>query len=525
MTITRRNLMTTLLCTPALLGLDSFFEVARAEGHAKKLRVAASKASANLDERDYVALFHLQDLIYEPLVRYGVGGATVPCLAESWSFSEGETRLRLNLRKAVTFTDGEPFNATSAIWNLKRWMGIEDNSWINASKYFTAVKEIDEHTIEITFAQPVPGLMFELSYVRPVRFLSPKSVDAEGKMIAPVGTGQWIAKENTESGSLFVRNDNYWGEKSTLDEIEIIVMPDARSRVDAMRAGDLDILGGDYLAGLTSQEADTLRRAGLNVITDQSSITMLLAFNPERNAGLADQAVRKAIDIGYDRVAIAEVMFNGDATPAGSLFGPTVPLSGTQFKPPVRDVEAAKALLEAAGWRGSPYRSKGDQKLSVELLVSEEHIPGSKAMAEIMQQQLGEIGIEVKIHLVDHASRHSEIPKREYDMAIYQTYGAPYDPFGSMTIMFQSTIEGGSDGKIAVDAAALDPLIIAATEAVGEGAQQVALQAFYDKLRELALFSPILYRPTYWATSQRVKGFTVPPSDYDFPWQGLTLTE
>jgi nickel transport system substrate-binding protein len=363
-----------------------------------------------------------------------------------------------------------------------------------------------------------------LSYVRPVRFLSPASVDAEGTMLAPVGTGQWIAKENSDAGSLFVRYDGYWGEKSSLDEIEIIVMPDARSRVDAMRAGNLDIVGGDYLAGLTSQEADTLKRAGLNVVTDQSSITMTLAYNSDRNPALADEAVRKAIDIGFDRVAIAEVMFNGDATPAGDLFGPTVPMSGTRHDASVRDPEAAKALLEAAGWTGSPFRSKGDQKLAVEFLVSDDHIPGSKAMAEILQQQLGEIGVEVMVHLVDHASRHSEIPEREFDMAIFQTYGAPYDPFGSITIMFLSTVDSGSDGKIALDPS-LDALITAATEAVGEDAQLVALQAFYDELRAKTWFSPILYRPTYWATSQRVTGFTVPPSDYDFPYQGITLTQ
>ncbi|CCV13728.1 ABC transporter substrate-binding protein [Mesorhizobium sp. STM 4661] len=524
MTLTRRHLMTTLLTTPVALGLQGVFTAALAEGLTGRLRVAAGKASANLDARDYVALFHLQDLIYEPLVRYGVGGTPVPCLAESWSSSGDEKKVTFKLRQNVSFSDGTPFNADSAIWNLKLWLGIEDNSWINASKYFAGIRKIDDATIEIAFSQPVPGLMYELSYVRPVRFLSPDSVDAEGKMIAPVGTGQWIAKENSDSGSLFVRNDAYWGEKSTLAEIEIIVMPDARSRVDAMRAGDLDVVGGDYLAGLTSREADTLRRAGLNVFTNQSSITMVLSYNPERNAALADQAVRQAIDIGFDRVAIADVMFNGDAEPAGNLFGPTVPMSGTPRDASVRDVEAARQILEAAGWTGAPFRSKGGQKLAVDLLVSDEHIPGSKAIAEILQQQLGEIGVEVTVRLVDYASRHSEIPKRAFDMAIFQTYGAPYDPFGTVTLMFLTTIESGSDGKIALDPG-LDALIMAATEAVGADAQMAALQAFYDVLREKTYFAPILYRPTYWATSQRVKGFTVPPSDYDFPYRGITLSQ
>ncbi|ESW93183.1 ABC transporter substrate-binding protein [Mesorhizobium sp. LSJC268A00] len=521
MTLTRRNILTSFATAPLLLGLDGLIRSAMADNHTGTLRVAVAKASTNLDARDYVAQFQLQDLIYEPLIRYGERGAPVPCLAESWSLSDNDTRLTLNLRKNVSFTDGHPFDADSAIWNLKLWMGVADNSWINASKFFSGVQKIDEHTIEIKFTQPVPGLMYELSYVRPVRFLSPISVNEDGTLKAPVGTGPWIVQANSTSGSSFIRNDKYWGDKPSFSGIEITVMPDSRSRVDAMRSDELDIVGGGA-AALTSQEADTLRRAGINVITAQGSMTMVLSFNTQRNPALAEKAVRQAIDVGYDRTAVSAVLFNGDAAPAGDLLGPTVPLSGTRHDAPVRDVEQAKQLLENAGWTGAPYRSKSGKNLSLELLVSDDFIAGSKVFGEILQQQLGEIGINVTVHSVDHASRHSEIPKREYDIAIFQTYGAPYDPFGSVTLLFLSTIESGSDGKVALDPS-LDPLIAAATEAVGVEAQLAALQVFYDKLREDVLYSPVLYPPTYWAASSRVEGFNVPPTDTEFPYRGMVL--
>jgi nickel transport system substrate-binding protein len=501
--------------------MNGMIRRAVADDHGDTLRIAIGKGSANLDARDYVAQFQLQDLIFEPLIRYGEAGVPVPALAESWSFSESDTRLRLNLRKNAVFTDGHPFNADSAIWNLKLWMGVEDNSWIQASKYFSEVTKVDESTIEIKFAQPVPGLTYELSYVRPVRFLSPSSVNADGTMKAPVGTGPWIVEDNSASGSTFVRNDKYWGEKPSFSKLQITVMPDSRSRVDAMRSDALDIVGGGA-AALTSQEADTLRRAGINVVTTPSSLTMLLSFNTQRNAGLAEKAVRQAIDIGYDRTAVSAVLFNSEAVAAGDLLGDNVPMSGARHQAPARDVEKAKKLLEDAGWTGTPYRSKNGKNLSVEMLVSDDFIPGSKVFGEILQQQLGEVGIEVTVKSVDHASRHSAIPKREYDIAIFQTYGAPYDPFGSVTLLFLSTIDSGSDGKVALDPS-LDPLIVAATEAVGEAAQLAALQTFYDRLHEETLFSPVLYPPIYWAASNRVHGFQVPPTDTEFPYRGITL--
>ncbi|TIP04559.1 MAG: ABC transporter substrate-binding protein [Mesorhizobium sp.] len=486
------------------------------------LRVAAGKAAGDLNPQKYNGLWSVQDLMFEPLVRYGSGGKFEPALATAWQLAQDGKSIRFELRKGVTFQDGTPWDAKSMTWNLDRWIGKEDYFWLNVARLYSAYNVIDDHTVELKFKQPVIGLLNELSYVRPTRFLSPKAVDADGKYQKPIGTGPWIEESAGNDGSVFKRFDGYWGDKPTFTRLEIKVLPDSRGRMAALRAGDIDITGGDFLAPIKATEAATLIEAGIPVIIEQGTTAIVAGFNPQRNAALADRKVREAINIGFDRDAICKVLYKSFAQPAGNLFPDSVPLSGTRFAVPVRDVAKARALLEEAGWVGDGIRQKDGKPLQIELVVSEEQLAGSRSLGEIMQAQLGEAGIGVTIRSVDHASRHSDIPARNYDMALFSTFGAPYEPFGTVFGLLLSTYDNGVDGKLVVDPANLDPLVHA-VQTASESAAPAAYQAIYDWMYQETAFLPLFYNPAIWAHTERVKGFRAPPTEYDMPYEGLTL--
>ena len=120
----------------------------------------------------------------------------------------------------------------------------------------------------------------------------------------------------------------------------------------------------------------------------------------------------RACGVRFDRQAISTVLYNGYATPAGSMFPPGTPLTGEPYPAEARDADAARALLEEAGWTGDGIRQKDGVPLQMELVVSEEQIAASRSMGEVIQAQLGEIGIGITVRSVDHASRHSDIPER-----------------------------------------------------------------------------------------------------------------
>jgi nickel transport system substrate-binding protein len=522
----RRALLKGFAGVPALLAATyvPFSAIAQEGGggdHAA-LRVAMAKPAGSLDPHKYIGLWSVQDLIFEPLIRYGHGGKMEPALATEWTLEDGGKLFRLKLRQNVMFQDGEPWNAQAMTWNLDRWMGKDAHNWMNASRLFDGYNIIDDYTVEIKFKEPVLGLLYEFSYVRPSRFLSPKSVDAQGNYQKPVGTGPWMEESASNSSSTFMRYDGYWGERPAFEHVDLMVLPDSRSRMAALRANEIDLIGGDFLAPIKATEAKTLKDAGVPVVVETGTMTMILGFNPDRNEALKDQKVRKAIDIGFDRTAISQVLFYGMAEPAANLFPSTVPFSGKRFEISTRNVEAAAALLEQAGWIGTGIREKDGKKLQLELVVSEEAMAGSRALGEILQAQLGEIGIGITIRSVDHASRHSDIPARKFDMALFYTLGAPYEPFGTLIGMLLSTFNNGVDGKLALDPVNLDPLLLAATSA-SDDKVEAETQKVYDWLHDNVALLPLFYAPVIWAHSDKVSGFKAPATEYDLPFENVTL--
>lgn len=517
----RRTILKGMAGIAAIIATNPISALAQ-DGAGGVLRVAAAKPAGDLNPHAFKGLWAAQDLIFEPLLRYEHGGTFSPALATEWQVEDGGKLLRFKLRENVKFHDGAPWNAEAMIWNLDRWIGQGRNGWMNASRLFDGHKIIDDYTVEITFKEQVLGLLNEFSYVRPSRFLSPKSVDAEGNYQKPVGTGAWTEEQATNEGSVFERFEDYWGDKPGYEHIEFKVLPDSRSRMAAIRAGDIDITGGEFVAPIKATEAVTLQAAGVPVVVEQGTSTIVAGLNPDRNPALKDLKVRQAINIGFDRQAISQVLYKGLAKPAGNIFPETVPLAGKRFPAPERDADAARKLLDEAGWTGDGIREKDGKPLSIEVVVSEEQLAGSRSLAEVMQAQLGEIGIDIKIRSVDHASRHSDIPARHFDIALFTTFGAPYEPFGTIIGLLLSTYDNGVDGKLVIDPDHLDPLVNAAASASDDTVEQ-ATQAIYDYMHQQVSCMPLFYIPAIWAHTDRVTGFKVPSTEYDLPYQGVAL--
>tara|TARA_B100000949_G_scaffold233565_2_gene250324 strand:- start:370 stop:1959 length:1590 start_codon:yes stop_codon:yes gene_type:complete len=519
--ITRRTLLggTAALGGLAALGLGNIPAFADEAGN-KVLRLPLARAAGNLDPQRYVGIFAVQELIFDPLVQYTRGGVIEPALAESWDLAEDETSVTFHLRPDVTFTDGEKWNAASMVWNLERWLPKEDYNWLHISNNLDRIETVDDMTVAIHFTKPTPTALTEFTYVRPVRFLSPKAVDADGTYAEPVGTGPWKIEKDAPEGTELVPNENYWGTRPQLDKLSLVVIPDARSRMSALQAGDIDAMGGAFIAPVAPQEATTLKANGITVVTDTGTDTMLLGFNP-RIELFKDVKVRHAFNLLIDREGIGAVLMKGFATPTMNLYPEVIAYSGKRYDVPKRDVEAAKALLEEAGWTGDGIRSRDGKPLKVELVVSEDAVPNSRALGEVLQAGFAEAGIDLSLRNVDHAARHGDIPEFKYDLSLFVTNGAPYDPYNTLGLMILSTIQPGTDGKIFEDPE-VDPLIEAALNAP-EGEREAAFQAVLDWLHDNWAMAPLYHAQRIWAHNDRIKAFEIPATEYEMPLKGLAL--
>ena len=494
-----------------------------AAGHSV-LRVAIAAEIGNLDLLQNVSPLHTYSLVFETLIRYGHNGELEPALASSWKVSQDGTTLSFELRQGVTFSDGTPFDSESAMWNLERWMGKPDFSWIGVSDAFASITITGSHSLDIRLEREVPVALLELTIVRPVRFLSPNAVDAHGNQAAPIGTGPWVITENTNAGTTLVPNESYWGEKPGIARIELKVVPDELSRSSGLRAGDLDITGGEWVAPLSPRRARALDQSeGTSAATAPGTASVLMTFSPKSEI-LGDATVRGAVALSIDRNSIVQIIYEGYADPTANVFPGSIPQGGRENPIVPRNVDAARQKLEAAGWKSSGDGwSKDGATLSVELMVSEEALPGSRRLAELIHGQLTETGFDVSVASVDSATIHDRRQQFTYDLTFMGTYGAPYDPHGTIANLLLSSVDSGPDGKIFMHPD-LDPIVEAGLAAPAKD-REAGMQAIYDWLAENSAVVPLVVPQRLWAHSERVGNFSIPPTAYDMPVEGVVVNE
>jgi peptide/nickel transport system substrate-binding protein len=179
--------------------------------------------------------------------------------------------------------------------------------------------------------------------------LNATSLDAH-----PVGLGPFRLQSWRRGDRLrFERNPYYWRGPAGVAHVDVLVEPNAQTRLLQARAGNLD---ATYLSGLEVQAA---QRAGLHVVRKTTNIVDYLQFN-ERKLPFSDARARLAVARALDRTRLATTIYHGLEEPTDS--GSLDPAISREARLPPFDPAAAKALLArpiaaelaiAGGWRSS----------------------------------------------------------------------------------------------------------------------------------------------------------------------------
>ncbi|MCF2054774.1 ABC transporter substrate-binding protein, partial [Escherichia coli] len=110
-------------------------------------------------------------------------------------------------------------------------------------------KALSKTELQITLKSAYYPFLQELALPRPFRFIAPsqfKNHETMNGIKAPIGTGPWVLQESKlNQYDVFVRNENYWGEKPAIKKITFNVIPDPTTRAVAFETGDIDLLYGN----------------------------------------------------------------------------------------------------------------------------------------------------------------------------------------------------------------------------------------------------------------------------------------
>jgi peptide/nickel transport system substrate-binding protein len=303
--------------------------------------------------------------IFEGLVLWDLASADRlaglrPGLAEKYEQAADDRKTWIfHLRHGVKFHDGTDFNADAVIWNLDRYFKNDSLQFEPAAAGMTrarvpvmgSYRKIDEFTVAITTKEPASYFPYMAVYIL---FTSPASFEKAGRdwgrvaTLPAAGTGPFrLTKVLPREFAELARFDGYWDQahKAKLDGIRLLPIPEANSRLAALRSGQVDWIEVPPPDGIPS-----LKAAGFTIATNSYPHDWPWMFNiGAANSPFKNVKVRQALNYCIDRTGLVTLL-NGTAEPSVGWLKPTDAGFGSPVNHYGFDPAKGKALLAEAGY-------------------------------------------------------------------------------------------------------------------------------------------------------------------------------
>ena len=360
------------------------------------------------------------ELVYSYLMRLDDALGVQPDLAESAPTvsSDGKT-VTVKIRSGVKFHNGDPLTSADVKYTFDRI--IDTKTAAVARSFFTDVDTItapDATTVVFNLKNPNAPLIAFMAHPN-TGIVSKKIGEANAdlsKKETAIGSGPFkLAEWVPDNFMRFEANKDYYvSGQPYLDGIRINVVPDESGLTAALRtkAADMAII-------TNANVARTLRAESGVTLSAKPSLSYNLLFVNTKRKPLDNLKVRQAIAYAIDRKAIIDAVAFGE----GEVTGPIAPalanyaLPTSQYPLYTRDVAKAKQLLQEANVG----------PVSFTMLTQTTEPAYAKDIAQLVQQQLAEIGVTMKIETLEFTQWVDRWLKADFDMAPGLNGGGP-DP-------------------------------------------------------------------------------------------------
>lgn len=319
--------------------------------------------------------------VYETLLARTPDGRLEPGLAAEMPTQVDPLTWRFRLRPGIRFHNGEPFNADSVVRSVNRMVDPATRS--RQLPFFTGVtraEKVDDLTVHIVSAAPDPALPTRMYWLTQV----PATYSTDQAFAArPVGTGpyrfvEWVRGQRV----VLERNPDYWGPRPEVGSVQYRFLPDAGTRLAALRAGEVDLI-----TNLQPEHIRTVPKHAAVLGVEMPFVSL------STEAGLTrDVRVRRALNFAVDKRALAESLFEGFAEVArGQLLAPNWFGFNDQLQEWPYDPAQARRLLQQANAIGQP----------IELMGSNGRWLKDKELTEAIGAYWQAAGLRVTVRIVD----------------------------------------------------------------------------------------------------------------------------
>ncbi len=454
----------------------------------------------------------VQFAIFDSLWRIDQDAVLVPNLAteipsiENGGIAEDGLTYTFTLRDDAVWHDGEPFTAADVVFSHQTIMNPD---FVPGTRIgHDQVEEIsapDDTTVTMTLKEPYAPFLLTWAdtYIVPEHILAEVEDlnTAEFNSTAPVGTGPFTFAERVAGDHITLQaNPNYHGPGPYLDTVIFKYVPDLNVLFTQFKTGEVDATGIQGITAENFAEAQTLEG---KVIHNEPTGFVEFIYMNHGNPVFQHKAVREALYAAMDKENIINAVYYGVHGPIETY----LPAQSWAYNPDlpaqVFDIEAAKAILDEAGWApgADGIRAKDDVTLSFTNSTTAGN-PVREQAQQYLQQTWREAGIDMQIENMPAAVIWGDyFNQSQYD-SVMVGWTNPPDPDG--TSRFHSAYipaqGGGGQNTMQYKNPELDALWEAGVAELDQEARaeiyQQAQQIMRDDLAYLPIFQYVFIEGT-----------------------------
>lgn len=360
------------------------------------LRFGLASAPASLDPRfaTDATSARINRLLYGRLVDFDAQGRPVPALAD-WQQTDA-LHWRFHLRQPrAPFHDGSTLTAQDVAATYRSVLAPGSVSpQAGSLRLVDSIEVLDDDTLEFALQRPDPLFPGYL-----VIGIVPAHAIASGQALhrQPLGNGPFRLSGWPEPGRLVLTRI------ADGQQVEFLRVGDPTVRSLKLQRGELDLVQNDLPSELVGYLE---RQPGIRVQRCPGSNFAYLGFNLQ-DPVTADLRIRTAISHAIDRTSIVRYVFGGAARPAAALLPPEHWAGNPDLAVPAYDPAAARRLLQAAGY-DARHPLQLDYKTSTD--------PVRLRIATIIQQQLADVGIQMKLNSFDWGTFFGDIKAGRFQL-------------------------------------------------------------------------------------------------------------
>jgi len=451
----------------------------------------------------------------------------VPKLASSWTFEDSVT-IAFRIDSAARWQDGQPVTAEDVAFTFAVYRDPATNSSAgHLLDRIVSVTARDKQTAVFRFTHPYVEQFFDATHhmrILPKHILDTiPPLQRAGHEFArhPIGSGpyrlvRWVSQEAIELAA----DSNFFLGRPGLARLIWRTFPDGTGMVAPLETGEADITG----AIIGPPNVDRARQIPhIRVIEYPSPYYGYMGFNFRNPADRTrphplfhDRALRRALTMAIDRVAITRAVWGEYAVPAKGPMGPMLRTFAYHLPQIPYDSAAARAELARLGWRdhdGDGVLDRDGQALRFDVIAPASS--GSRIRSAVLiQGQLQPLGVAVNVVELAPAVFGQRAQDGDFD-AIMMTWGT--DPTPSTIVELWTTDGIAASNWDAYSNPEFDRYVEQARNARDSTDERTAWEAAYriflDDAPAILLSSPLMnaavhtrfenvtIRPDLWATT------------------------